>query len=89
MTAPMRRYTPCLLDPRAEKHRQWMRNNPAKDLASGTMRLALHLSSEEHAALERLNPDTLGHDDTKLHDLYWRDFIENPASAPFRVRAKV
>lgn len=56
-----------------------------RDLCSGTMRLALHLAEEEADELIRLNPDTLGHSDDKLRDLYWRDFCESPDSAPYRV----
>jgi hypothetical protein len=49
------------------------------------MRLALHLSDVEADRLESLNPDTLGHDDDQLRKMYWRQFIESPESAPFRV----
>ena len=62
-----------------------MRQQRPKDLASRTMRLALHLSDVEAGRLESLNPDTLGHDDAALRANYWRRFIESPESAPFRV----
>jgi hypothetical protein len=80
-------FHPCLLDPRAEVTREQMRQLEKQDISLG--RLALHLSSEEYASLERLNPDTLGHDDTRLKDLYWKQFTEHPASAPFRVRDRI
>lgn len=60
-----------------------------RDLAGGTMRLALHLSIQEHDELVRLNPDTLGAPDQKLADLYWYDFCSSPESAPFRVHSRV
>jgi hypothetical protein len=50
------------------------------------MKWALHLSTEEHEALERLNPSTLGHDDAKLRANYWKQFIESPESNVFKVQ---
>lgn len=85
----MSKYTVCLIDPRAAVTRQQMRQLPQKDLCSGTMRMALHLSELEAESLERNNPDTLGHDDGRLRDQYWADFINAPESREFRVRAHV
>lgn len=76
----------CMIDPRAEVTRSQMRALPLKDFASGTMRLALHLSDLEAYRLEALNPDTLGHDDAKLRDRYWADFAKSSESNPFKVR---
>jgi len=64
-----------------------MRRNAPRDLASGTLRLALHLSDAEAAYLERNNPDTLGHPDTRVHDAEWHRFIRHSDSAPYRVNA--
>lgn len=81
------RFIVPLLDPRADATRQGMRRHQPRDICSRTMRLALHLSSEEADGLERLNPDTLGrHDDEQLRSKYWADFINSPESEPFRVR---
>lgn len=81
----MQTFNTSLLDPRAEVTRAQMRQLDKRDLCSGTMRLALHLSNEEAARLEQLNPDTLGHDDGKLRDLYWKKFAQSPEAAPYRV----
>lgn len=66
--------------------RRTLRGKPMKDLCSGTMRMALHLSDVEHAALRRLNPDTLGAPDTRIACAAWKLFIESPDSARYRVR---
>jgi hypothetical protein len=73
------------LDPRAIVTRNQMRSLVAKDIASGTLRLAMHLSEEEAAFLEFHNPDTLGHADPVIHDAAWGAFIKHPDSAPYRV----
>ena len=75
------------IDPEGARHRRRLvMGDRPRDLASRTMRLALHLTDSEHAALEAFNPDTLGrHDDERLRSQYWRQFIESSASAPFRV----
>lgn len=73
------------LDPRATATRQQMRRSAPRDIASGTLRLALHLSDLEHAYLERANPDTLGLPEGIEHDTAWANFIKHPDSAPYRV----
>lgn len=84
-TAHMQKFR-TWIDPRAAVNRELMRQKTPKDLCSGTLRLALHLSDLEHAQLELLNPETLGrHDDERLRADYWRQFIAAPESAPFRV----
>ena len=81
----MSKYIVCFVDPRAEVTRGQMRQQQARDLCSGTMRMALHLSDLEAASLERNNPDTLGIGDEKLKSAYWSDFIARPESQAFRV----
>ena len=84
------KYVTCQLDPRAKAFRAKAQHNPIRDLCTKTMRWALHLSDLEAAALERLNPDTLGrHDDERLRGQYWADFISRPESAPFRIQERV
>lgn len=74
------------VDPRAEIQRQIYRQQLPRDLASGTMRWALHLSDIEAAYLEEQNPETLGrHDDERLRSMYWKRFIDGPDSAPFKI----
>lgn len=73
------------IDPVAIPTRQQMRRQAPRDLASGTLRLALHLSEAEAAYLEFHNPDTLGHPDTAVHDAEWAKFIKHSDSAPYRV----
>lgn len=72
------------IDRRASLVRQDMRRNCPRDIADGTLRLALHLSDVEHAYLVAHNPE-LGHEDTRLQDAAWARFIAHPCSAPFRV----
>ena len=58
-----------------------------KDMVDGVAKWALHLSAEEHAALERLNPDTLGdHRNSKTNSEEWAKFIAHADSKPFRVQ---
>lgn len=73
------------IDPRAAITRREMRANAPKDICSGTLRLALHLSEQEHLFLERANPDTLGLPDGVEHDTAWGNFIKHPDSAAYRV----
>lgn len=68
------------IDPRAAAERAEMRRIVPRDICSGTMRLALHLSDVEHSYLLAMNP--------QLHDECgpaWARFIAHPDSAPFRV----
>jgi hypothetical protein len=58
-----------------------MRQACPRDIASGTLRLALHLSDAEDAFLRRHNP-ALDSDDA---DSEWAKFISHPDSAPYRV----
>lgn len=73
----------------SERYRTFCRSQEIADACSKTMRWALHLSPDELAGLERLNPDTLGHDDQRLRDKYWADFCTDPASIPFRVQRAI
>jgi len=77
------------IDPRAAETRRNMRAQDAKDICSGTMRIALHLSDLEHDWLRINNPDTLGHLDSKLSDDYWRQFCESSYSNPYKIRSKL
>lgn len=73
------------VDPRAHVTRQMMREQAPRDIASGTMRLALHLSTQEEAYLEQKHPESLGLPPGPDRDRAWRKFIESPASAPYKV----
>jgi len=73
------------VDARKDPERREMRKQTPKDIGSGTMRLALHLSDTELQYLELMNPDTLGHPDSKVHDAEWGRFINHPESSPYRV----
>jgi len=72
------------VDPRAEETRKKMRQQKPRTLASGTMKMALHLSDIEHAYLVKNNPDLdeEGIDGKEC----WRKFINHPDSAAFRVQ---
>lgn len=72
-------------DPRATVTRKMMREQAPRDIASTTMRLALHLSDKEHQWLERANPESLGLPPGIDHDAAWAKFIAHPDSAPYRV----
>lgn len=75
------------IDPRAEETRKQIRGLTIRDLASKTMRWALHLSEEEMAYLERHNPETLGNlADPMTYKEEWARFINHGESKPFRVR---
>jgi hypothetical protein len=67
--------------------RQQLRGLTIRDLASKTLRWALHLSEEEMQFLERNNPDTLGclHDPAQ-YKAEWARFINHPESKPYKVR---
>jgi hypothetical protein len=80
----MRTYS-TWLDPRATVTRQMMREQAPRDIASSTMRLALHLSDLEHHYLTEKNPESLGLPPGPDHDMAWAKFIAHPASAPYRV----
>ena len=69
------------IDPRAEVTRKQMRAACPRDIASGTLRLALHLSDAEHTYLCRMNPALDGDD----ADGEWAKFISHPDSKPYRV----
>lgn len=73
------------VDRRADVTRKMMREQCPRDLASSTLRLALHLSDLEAAYLERKNPESLGLPPGPDHDAAWAKFIAHPASAPYRV----
>ena len=74
------------VDPLAAKTRQRIRTVTVKDLASKTMRWALHLSAIEANYLECMNPETLGRtDDERIRSNYWKQFIDSPASTPFKI----
>lgn len=57
-----------------------MRATQPKDICSGTMRLALHLSDLEHEFLRTFNPELQDENGAE-----WAKFIAHPESAPFRV----
>lgn len=57
-----------------------MRRQVPKDICSGTLRLALHLSDLEHAFLMAQNPEL-----QEESGPGWAKFIAHPDSAPFRV----
>ena len=68
------------IDPRAAKERSKMRQTLPRDICSGTMRLALHLSDLEHEFLQTFNPELQDESGAA-----WAKFIAHPDSAPFRV----
>lgn len=75
------------IDPRAAKTRAQLRSLELSDLASSTMRWALHLSEEELRYLEEHNPDTLGVvPDSLLYKQEWMRFLNHPESNPFKVQ---
>jgi hypothetical protein len=73
------------LDPRASVTRHQMRALTPRDIASGTLRLALHLSDLEHLFLETNNPESLGLPPGPDHDAAWARFVSHPDSLPYRV----
>jgi len=81
-------FKPGIIDPRPAENRKRVNSLTVRDLGESA-RWALHLSSEEHDSLLRMNPDTLGHPDGRLSDMYWKKFIEHPASKPYRVQEKI
>jgi len=80
----MRKYC-TWLDPRAMRERARMRRQAPRDIASGTLRLALHLSDQEYRFLETRNPESLGLPPGPDHDAAWARFISHPDSEPYRV----
>jgi hypothetical protein len=68
------------IDPRAAKERNNMRRTLPRDICSGTMRLALHLSDLEHEFLMTFNPELQNESGAA-----WAKFIAHPDSTPFRV----
>jgi hypothetical protein len=80
----MRKYC-TWLDPRAMRERARMRRQAPRDIASGTLRLALHLSDQEYRFLETKNPESLGLPPGPDHDAAWARFISHPDSEPYRV----
>jgi len=72
-------------DPRAASKRHELRSLAPKDLASGTLRLAMHLSDLEEFWLSSMNPDTLGLPPGKDRDAEWAKFIAHPESSIYRV----
>lgn len=73
------------IDPRAASKRHELRSLAPRDVASGTLRLAMHLSDLEEYWLERMNPDTLGLPSGIDRDAAWGKFVAHPDSAPYRV----
>lgn len=57
-----------------------MRRTVPRDICSGTMRLALHLSDVEHTYLTHWNPEL-----REESGPGWAKFIASPDSIPFRV----
>jgi len=82
------RYVTGCIDARAAEYRKKVNRLAPKDLKD-CARWGLHLSDLEHAWLVKNNQDTLGHNDSRLHDMYWKDFISNPASKPYRVQENI
>ena len=75
------------IDPRAEETRKQLRGLTIKDLGTGTMRWALHLSEDEMQYLETYNPDSLGClADPALYKAEWAKFINCNESKPYKVR---
>jgi len=82
------KYRSGCLDLRAAAYRKKVNTLAVKDLKD-CARWGLHLSDLEHQWLVKMNPDTLGHDDSRLNDGYWKDFMNDPASKPYRVREHI
>lgn len=74
------------IDPRAAVTRKQLQSLTIRDLASKTMRWALHLSHEEMEYLERNNPDTLGcWSDPRQYNAEWAKFVDHPEARPYKV----
>lgn len=74
------------IDPRAAQTRRELSRLMIRDFAEKSLRWALHLSAEEMAYLEKMNPDTLGAlADPALYKQEWARFVNHPESRPFRV----
>jgi len=82
------KYRTGFIDPRPAEYRKRVNTIALNDLRD-CARWGLHLSDLEHDWLTRMNPDTLGHDDSKLHDMYWKDFVNDPASKPYRIQEHI
>lgn len=75
------------IDPRAAVTRNQLRSLEIRDFSEKAARWALHLSEEEAAYLEQMNPDTLGClRDPALYKREWAKFCSHPDSLPFRVQ---
>ena len=77
-----------IIDPRPAEFRLQLNSRLVRDLKD-CARWGLHLSTEEHESLMLANPDTLGHDDQKLRETYWKRFMAHPASKPYRIQANI
>jgi hypothetical protein len=76
------------VDPRPAEYRKRVNTLVVSDLTD-CARWGLHLSTEENAFLIARNPDTLGHDDQEIASMYWRLFIGDPASKPYRIQEHI
>lgn len=75
------------VDPRAEEERKKIRGQTIRDMGTGTLRWALHMSDLEDWYLHHFNPETLGClADPALYKQEWARFINDPQSKPYRVR---
>ena len=81
-------FRPGIIDPRPAEYRKRANSRSVRDLKDFA-RWGLHLSTEEHESLLRNNPETLGHPDHALQDKYWKQFINSPASKPYRIQEHI
>jgi hypothetical protein len=82
-------YITGFIDPRSEHTRKELRKRHIRDFDDKSLRWGLHLSEEEAYWLECNNPDTLGCPDYKLRQGYWKHFMSDNASIPYRVQEKI
>lgn len=76
------------IDPRPAAYREQVNRLAVRDLKD-CARWGLHLSDLEFEHLQRVNPDTLGHDDQRLRESYWKAFIAHPSSKPYRIQERI
>jgi hypothetical protein len=76
------------VDQRAVEYRQQIRRGEVRDLAVGTMRPALHLTTVEDLFLRGMNPE-LDQPDAQLRSKAWLQFIASSDSDPYKVQGNI
>ena len=77
-----------VIDPRPAEYRKRVNAHSVRDLKD-CARWGLHLSDVEYQSLLILNRDTLGHNDEEIAEMYWKLFMGDPASKPYRVQDNI